>query len=359
MTQELLPALTADLSPLQQGWLRMASIRQQLFTDLQNAELSVQGILSGLEGNTHLGDIQASIKTAKSTMAEAKEKRLAFSRMISEKLLDPAMEYEKRMAALIDTAGKHELELRKAEAEEAQKKQAHAAEVAALKAHIVNENYRIAAEFRAKMEQETIATYTNCLKAKVPIAGIESVKSTLVKTLNEFKPESPSKYQRKLVTDSEALDIFNSMPNSRYNPSQDKEDAINMVNGIFLNYENDLANSDAAAKAMEKESEQKQSEQAQLLAAEQATNVLIAQAETAVIDAPTIKKELRIVTIETEAWAMAVVANFIKNWQYCNRYVRVKSWSKLTINQMADALAKHSSESGQSYSGLQFEEICK
>jgi len=86
---------------------------------------------------------------------------------------------------------------------------------------------------------------------------------------------------------------------------------------------------------------------------------LIAQAETLIVDTPKVKREIKIVVIESEAWAMAVMTNFIKNWQHVNKYVKVKSWAKLSIGQMADALAKHISETGETFSNLQTEEVCK
>ena len=56
---------------------------------------------------------------------------------------------------------------------------------------------------------------------------------------------------------------------------------------------------------------------------------------------------------------MAVITNFVKNWQHVNKYVKVKSWAKLSIGQMADALSKHISETGETFANLETEEICK
>jgi hypothetical protein len=56
---------------------------------------------------------------------------------------------------------------------------------------------------------------------------------------------------------------------------------------------------------------------------------------------------------------MTVLTNFIKNWQYVNKYVKVKSWAKLSIGQMAEALAKHISETGETFANLTTEEVCK
>jgi hypothetical protein len=355
--QQLLPATTAELSPLQKGWLHMASIREQLFADLQSAELAVQGAINPVVNSADLAEVQTAITTAKSTMKEAKEKRLAFSRLIDEKLLTPAMEFEKRMASVIDGVAAHELDLRKKAAKEAEDKQAHAGELVGYRAHIVNENYRIAQQYRAELDREITATYALNLRSKVPADQVSTIISALSNSLPLVTVPAPNKFARKLVTDDEAREVIAATP--KYDPSADLSAAINSLSERFANYEADLANSEAAAVAIEQEQQQRESEQQQSLAAEQATNVLIAQAETVVVEGPRIRKELRITVIESEQWAMAVVANFIKNWQHVNKYVRVKSWSKLSIGQMAEALSKHISETGEQLQGLQTKEICK
>jgi hypothetical protein len=153
------------------------------------------------------------------------------------------------------------------------------------------------------------------------------------------------------------MELFKSI--NPYNPTNDLQSCIESFPNKFALYENDLKNAKSAIQQLELESSEKEAETAQKLATEQATNVLIAQAETIVIDTPKVKRELKIVVVESEQWAMIIIANFVKNWQFVNKYVRVKSWSKLTIAQMADALAKHISETGEEINGLQIEEICK
>lgn len=353
---QLLPATTAELSPLQKGWLHMAGIREQLFADLQAAELSVQGAITPAATSTDLPTVQAAIASAKATMKEAKEKRLAFSRLIDEKLLTPSMEFEKRMAAQIESVSGHELELRKQAESEAQKKQAHANELAAYKAHVTNEWFRIASQYRAELDREITATYVANLRAGVAIDRAVLLPA-IAESLQTITIPPPVKYSRVLVTDAEAKEAIASI--RPYDPKPDLQTAIDGLEERFSMYENDLANAEEAAKATEEEQQERQQEQSQALAAEQATNVLIAQAETITVDAPKVKRELRIVVIESEQWAMAVTANFMKNWQHVNKYVRVKSWSKLSIGQMADALAKHISETGEQLQGLQTEEVCK
>jgi predicted metal-dependent hydrolase len=158
------------------------------------------------------------------------------------------------------------------------------------------------------------------------------------------------------ITDQEALDIFHSI--DKYEPSNDLAYYQTLVNDRFAMYGHDLANEESLTKLLQ-EQQLRVSQAEQELKADIATNTLIAQAETLIVDTPKVKREIKIVVIESEAWAMAVMTNFIKNWQYVNKYVKVKSWAKLSIGQMAEALAKHISETGETFTNLQTEEVCK
>jgi len=352
-----LPAQTADLSPVQKGWLQMASIRTQTFEEMQKQELIVQGFLTGVLQNPDLSQVQEAIREAKAAAATGKETRLAFTRLIDEKLFVPAMEFEKRNADLISKAGEHELALRKSGEVEAQKKQAYASELAALKAHITNEYYRIASEYRAALDKETSAVYMDTLKVSVPMAGIPMILQTLCAALGEIPVPGFQKFSRTLVTDTDAKAVFASV--AAYKPAEDLQRAINTAGETFKMYEHDLANATAAIAAIVDTKAAAAAEEAEKLQVEQATNVLVAVAETVTVDVPKVKRELKIVVVESEQWAMAVVANFIKNWQAVNKYLRVKSWGKLSIDQMAAALAKHATETGETFNGLQLEEVCK
>lgn len=343
------------LTPVQSGWLKLAEIKTTLFEQLQAAELEVQGKLTGLP--TTLPEMQAVIKDAKAIQADAKGKRLAFTRMLDEKLLTPSMEYEKRMEALITEASKKELELRKAEAARAEASQAYAREEAAYKAHIVNEWFRVAAEFRAKIEHEITTTYTYMLEHKIDPEHTAAYIGKLSDIIRDIQLPKPLSFKRVLISDAQAREIIKTI--RPYDPEPDRKAAIDSLPKRFSTYQEDLANGQAALEAVQKEAAEKEQEQAQLLAAEVATNTLIAQSEIAVVEGPKIKRELRIADDGTEAQAKAIVANFVRYWAYCNKYVKVKSWSKLSIAQMGDALAKHASETGEQIQGLEFTEVIK
>lgn len=345
-----------NLTPVQNGWLKLADIKTSLFNDLQSAELVVQGYLKDIE-RMSLDEIQFGIKSAKQTLADAKSRRLEFTRMIDEKLINPTMEFEKRMAANIEAAAAIELDARKKAAEDAERQQQYANEAAALKAHIVNEYFRIAAQYRYELEQITIESYQNCLKSNAPVNNIQDMTDDMIRILDNWKVPEFQKFERRFVPDGHAKEIFDSI--EKYDPAADLLRAKKNVSNVWSTYANDLANADAAIAHLENEKAEIESQMKSEIALEAATNTLIAEAETIIIDTPKVKKELKIIVVESEQWAKTIVANFVRLWPYCNKFVRVKSWSKLTIGQMADALAKHINETGNNIPGVETEEICK
>jgi hypothetical protein len=344
-----------QLTTIQQGWLKLAEIRIDLFDRLRLDELACQAELKQFQ-ELPLDKMQSALKSAKFNLSEAKRKRLEFTRMIDDKLSTPSMEFEKRMAAMIDEATKLELAARLDIESKAHEAQLHANEVALYKAHIVNEWTRIAHEYRSNLQKMIDSSYINCIKAKNPVSQVPAMVADLKVIMSKFDLSYFVKFQRMFITDQEALDIFHSI--DKYEPSGDLAYYQSMVAMKFDMYAHDLANEESLQKLL-------QEQQIRVIAAEQelaadiATNTLIAQAETLIVDTPKVKREIKIVVIESEAWAMAVMTNFIKNWQYVNKYVKVKSWAKLSIGQMAEALAKHISETGETFSNLQTEEVCK
>lgn len=349
--------MSNQLTTQQQGWLRLAEIKTNLFNELQQHELACQLNLNNITQLDDLEIVQRHIKESKATMTEAKNKRLAFSRMLDEKLTAPAMEYEKRMAAAIETASKHELNLRLRAEKEAESAQAYNNEVAAFKAHVQNEWYRIAAEYRHTINQMINNCYTTLLRNHVDPKKVPDAIDDLIRVMHLEPVPAAEKFKRTLISDTQARELIAEC--RPFHKEGALQEIIKEIPERFAMYAHDLQNAEEAAKALEEQQAKIAAENAQKLAAEQATNILIAKAETATIDAPKVKRELKIVTENTESWAMAVVGNFLKNWQYCNKFVRVKSWEKLTIAQMADALAKHISETGEDLQGLKFEETCK
>ena len=341
-----------QLTTIQQGWLKLAEIRIDLFDRLRLDELACQGELKDIE-SLPLEKMQANLRNAKFNLSEAKRKRLEFTRMIDDKLSQPSMEFEKRMASMIDEASKLELAKRLAIESEAKEQQLHANEIAMYKAHIVNEWTRIAHEYRSNLQKMIDSSYINCIKARVDVAKVPDMVADLMNILAKIDLSTFVKFQRMFISDQEALDIFHSI--DKYEPSGDLAYYQSLVAEKFQMYQHDFN----SIEKLEEEQRIRVEQAEQELKADLAINTLIAQSETLIVDTPKVKREIKIVIVESEAWAMAVMTNFIKNWQHVNKYVKVKSWAKLSIGQMAEALAKHISETGETFSNLETQEVCK
>lgn len=332
-----------QLTVQQQGWIRLADMKATLFEELQKAELEIQGILAEINAET--------LKTAKNKMASAKEKRMSFTRLIDEKLLNPAMEYEKRMANVINAAAVIELDQRKKAEAEAFEAQAIINEEAEFKAHLINEYHRIGAENRLNYEKAVNAWYrTGLEKGDLDLSDIFRI-------LEAIEEPQMNKFSRNYISDERAMEIFTTI--SKYDSDEDLEFAKGNAKLKYHNFSNDIANAEATIKALEQAAKQREAEITQEIAITTATNTLIVQAETVVIETPKIKRELKIVVVESETWAISVTNNFIRLLPHLAKYIRVKSWSKLTIGQMADALAKYMTETGTTIGNLKTEEVCK
>jgi len=154
-----------QLTTIQQGWLKLAEIRIDLFDRLRLDELACQAELKQFQ-ELPLDKMQSALKSAKFNLSEAKRKRLDFTRMIDDKLSTPSMEFEKRMAAMIDEASKFELAARLDMESKAIEAQLLQNEIAQFKAHIVNEWTRIAHEYRSNLQKMIDSSYINCIKAE-------------------------------------------------------------------------------------------------------------------------------------------------------------------------------------------------
>ena len=349
--------MTQELTTVQKGWLKLADIRNTLFIDLQNAELQVQQLTNDGLSSTDFNAVKQTMTTAKKVISDAKEKRLAFTRMIDEKLLTPAMQYEKRAAEKIQELAVHELNLRKEEEENAKKANDIIQEEAEFKAFFLNEGYRISAEFRGRLAKFINEAYELALKTQMQVKDIPA---HILQYIEIFKGEKPlpyNKFERKLLTEQKARELFNTVPKFQHEAAINE--AISDLHKRFETYELDLANAEAAIAAAKKEAEQKEAEQAKKLAEETAVNNLMAKAEAATIDAPKIKRELKIEFENTQAFAAGIIANFLKNMAYCMEYVQVKNYDKLTVGQMANALSKLATETGEKIANVKYVEVCK
>ena len=334
------------ITPQQKGWLTLADMKAQLFAGLEKGELSIQGTLATVKSEAALPDIQTAIKTAKAQMKSDQDARKNFTGLIEEKLTKPAMAFEKRNAEAIAAAETIELSVRKRESAKAQEAALLAQESAQFTAHVSNEYYRMAATYRQRLAYIINNGYTQSLQNKelADIAGMEA-------TLNAEEVPKFVKYNRVLLSDAAAMEIFTKI--KPYTKTDDLKNAITALHHQWSMFAEDVANAEAAIAQTNKAAQEAAQEVQQEVAIETATNTLMAQAEyNAIPEGPKVKRKMEVEVVNSEAWAKAVIANFIKNWPDCAAMVRVKSWDKLSLSQMAAALGQLATSTGETFTGL-------
>ena len=109
MNKQILPEKISDLEPKQKSWLTLAGMKAECEAAMQGAELSIQSLLKDHSKATDLQVLQGVIKEAKAKAADAKARRLHFTNLVTEKIISPMLEPEKRNDALISAASESEL----------------------------------------------------------------------------------------------------------------------------------------------------------------------------------------------------------------------------------------------------------
>lgn len=334
--------LLKQLTPQQQGWLYLASKKKKTWDELLKFELSIQSLLNGITEKKDLGEVQENLKGAKKVYDEMKECRLTFTREIDTKIYAPAAEFEKRSLELINSVTSHELTLRTELNKKSDEEAALNREINSFKSHIINEYYRIATEYRISLKSEIGKVYLFALESRLDVQEISQVKDTLKSVLAEIKVPLFVKFDRKLINDEKAREIFTGI--AAYNPNSDLKKYVKDVDNTFDLYENDLASSDESAKAYEEEMAESKKKLEESLEIETATNILASQAQTFELTnnlkKTKVKKTMLVVLEDNEKWELAVLTNFIKNWQSLRPLIKSQS-QKLNLGQMAAAIGKH------------------
>ena len=358
MAKMILPATTAELDAIQKGWLTFGHLKVTTFDALEKDELAVQQALLDFDKITDLADAQEKLKEAKGIASESEGRRLYLTNMIRDKLTVPAMAFEKRNAILIEQAEKHELTLRKAASAKEESEGAKQREEKALRAHIENENFRIAAKYRQDLEVLVLESYRNALKNKTPVKEIKAYCKSIEGFLKDVKLDKPVKYERVHVSKEEAIAINATIP--AYKSADDLASAISSIKETFAMYAEDLKNRSKAIKRTEEQAGDVISETEKEVTIQTSMTNLAAQAEPLVLTGggnTKVKKKLVIVEENTAEWAVEVITQYMTNLDKAKHHIRVSLWSKLTVGQMGAALAKVRMENPKSKFGkLKFKE---
>lgn len=342
-----------------EAWLQMAAAKNATFEELERMELQAQSILLPVLDSRSYAEIDAALAEYRKQHVAMQERRKSFTSAVENGIIQPLMAFEKRIDPKTNadylTASQRSLDIRKEESAKAELLNAKNQELAQFKAHVVNEYRRCIYEYKTTLYKEVNAQYEINLKggAKMTPEAIESIKTML----RSITPPVPVKFSPKYLTKQEMVEAFSTMVQPDWNDIID--DACTYLDNTFANYDSDLANREAAIERAKDDERRREVEEAQKLAEDKAMNTLIAHSEVVTVDTPKIKRQVQITVIESEAWAKAIMAGFITNLPNLAKYIRVKSWAKLSIGQMAEYLAKYASDEGVMISGVQYTEIEK
>lgn len=352
-----LPATIApqELTPEQSNaWLGMAVAKNNLVADLTRQELAAQSLLQSVP-DTHEA-IDAAMAEYRKAHTNMVETRKTFTGLIDAGIVQPLMAFEKRVDPKVSEAYNHlsnrSLALRKAAADAAAKVNAINQEIASFKAHFQNEFFRIVAAYRADVRREIDAQYEYWLQQRIS-PEMPKIHAHLGKIeaaqLNRFNPVhmTPEQMQEAYATIAQP------------NWAAIYAEMCTEADRVFANFDSDMANAAAALAARREESAMETHQEQKSAADEAAINTLITTAEVVTVDTPTIKRTYQITVVESEQWAKTVMAAFITNLPALAKYIRVKSWAKLTIGQMAEYLAKLATESEVKAAGLTYQEVEK
>jgi hypothetical protein len=345
-----------QLSKIQEGWLAFAQKSQTVRESLQAKELKLQALCNtdSNDYNTIDGIITTYDKELKVLIAE----RMQFTKMIETNLIEPAMAFEKRAKEYQGYTKLKEasLQLRKAAEAQAQASKAIEQEKGEFRTHVMNEWKRIETDYVIALSNETNAMYAECLKNKEPKPQLH----LLFNRMEQVSKPAPAKFTPQHLSREQMTEIYNSIAKIDFSARLQESKAN--AQALFDNhYAAALANSEAAIEQMKKDAALKEAKIKNDADKAMAVNTLVAKAEVsmAVIEAPKIKRELQPVIVENTQWALNVMMQFVRLEADLWKHVRVKSFANLSIEQMAKALAKHHSDTGEVIDGLTFKEIEK
>jgi hypothetical protein len=369
------------LSPIAQGWLSLAANKVIVFDKLKRDELAIQSHLAGIEKLSNVSDatpdetvknnlevVQSSLERAKKLFDESKESRLAFTKTIEDKLISPAMEFEKRSTLLLEGAKNREFNLRKIVNDRNSASAMKQTEHANFEAHIKNEYFRIAAKYRTDLETLIFNAYKTALQQRQPLDQIEKYKQTIVTMMGEIKLDSFRRFERQIVSnehgqalldvngnpvykytsDAEAMEIFGRV--KKYDATNDLIVAKNTLENKFAMYAHDLQNADAAIAAQQNAFNSTITAIDSDAQIEQSTNKLVASAAVGTIVTSgnaKIKTKMDVVPENSEQWEMAVLNSYIKNFVDCQQFITAKERKNRKLDQFATALGKLASARNQ------------
>jgi hypothetical protein len=223
---------------------------------------------------------------------------------------------------------------------------------------VVNEYADMVQGYKTELFKIIQQAYTTCLEQRTPAENVTPAITAAVAAMRDVRPRTMGKYDRKIVTDAEAMKLFEAVTPPTW--QNHFNDAIEFLKAKFKLYANDLANAEKALEQQKITFEQQQTEQTQAHEATQAANTLLAQATIPIVTPPGMKPiiETTVIDIPTVLdweWELRIISAFLAHAPVCKPKVKTKKGGALTTAQMAAAL----DAAGVSVDGIKYSELKK
>lgn len=332
----------------QAAWIGLAGRKNELTNALTSDELQAQMLLTGETYEV----IDANLATYRKAHQEMVDKRKEYTNAIDAGIVQPLMAFEKRVDPKTNSAyvalSQKSLLLRKTAETAAASTNAKNLEASTFKAHCQNEFFRVCAEYRAILRAEVVKQYAYWLNEGT-MCDLDQLKITL----QSVPVPVVKKYIPTYLTQEDMAKIYGTITKPDY--SHIHNEMMEYLDETFAHFSSDLANRSQAIAHVTQDAALQTQAEATKVTEDVAINTLIATAETVIIDTPKIKRTLVIIVVESEQWAKQIMTQFITNLPSLGKYIRVKSWAKLTIGQMAEYLSKFSTDEEKELPGLTYE----
>lgn len=356
MTNELAPLPQSVSVEQANAWITLAEGKNNLMQHLSAQALAMQKILIDLNKCEDYRKIDESLATYRKQHDEMVKTRKAFTSQIEKGIIQPLMAKEKEVDPkenpLYNEMANKSLQKRKEEAAAAEKENQRLRELGEFKAHVQNGWLAVELAYTKALRDKVLENYTTDLSA-----GVRRRIEDTTLTLDSVEIPKMEKFTASIITREEMASIYNSIPKPNFDDICVKIGTEQV--DMYRNFESDLKNKEQAIAHQKNAALLKEKDDENKAKSEAAITTLITTSEVVEVVAPKIKKSVKVVIVESPEWAKAVIAAFITNLNDLAPYIRVKSWSKLSIGQMADYLGKYATDTGDSFAGLQLEELEK
>lgn len=344
--QELVTAChgVAPLPPEKQVvWNYMGQAKLAMDLALQNCALEIQTHLAKYDtmDQAALDKGIAAYKETYKKMVAIRQGYTGFLDAAKDMCMGWERTWDPKTCEVYKNAVTRELELREAATKLLNAQNDKTTESQLFRQFIVNEYADMLQGYKTELLKLIVQAYTACLEQKTPEANTPTAMNAAYAAMRDVIPRPMGRYERKHVTDAEAVKLYESVPPPNWQNAFN--DAIEYMKAKFKLYANDLANADKALETVKDMFAQQTAQSQQNHEAAQAANTLLAQATLPVVTPAGFKPIVETTVIEIPTvldweWETRIIAAFLANAQACKGKVKTKKGGALTTAQMAAAL---------------------